>query len=182
MANCKVTFSSISPVPTCTPTMEARRTCDSWKDQVNVTYDSGLLLGVKTGETHEWRKTLNTKKPLKSQHNRAKENNYYKTEKKLHRFLHRGKPRFCSQWQFFDRVWVHRFIPPTSSPPMLRPKGLISTHFADDFNIVWGGRGKVFSSCLRKYRDVKVRILDPQFLSPRGHHISTIAWVVGIMN
>ena len=31
--------------------------------------------GVKTCETHEWRKTINTKKPLTSQHNRAKGNN-----------------------------------------------------------------------------------------------------------
>ena len=35
----------------------------------------GLILGVKTCETHEWHKTMNTKKPLRSQHNRAGENN-----------------------------------------------------------------------------------------------------------
>ena len=35
----------------------------------------GLILGVKTCETHERHKTMNTKKPLRSQHNRAGENN-----------------------------------------------------------------------------------------------------------
>ena len=34
----------------------------------------GLILGVKTCEPHKWRKTINTKKPVTSQHNRAKEN------------------------------------------------------------------------------------------------------------
>ena len=34
-----------------------------------------LLFDVKTCENHEWRKTINTKKPERSQHNRAKENN-----------------------------------------------------------------------------------------------------------
>ena len=33
-----------------------------------------LILGGKTCETHEWRKTMNTKKPLRSQHNRSKDN------------------------------------------------------------------------------------------------------------
>ena len=37
--------------------------------------EAGLLLVVKTCETHEWRKAMSTKKPLRSQHNRAKENN-----------------------------------------------------------------------------------------------------------
>ena len=36
---------------------------------------SGLVLGVKACKTYEWRKTINIKKPVRSQHNRAKENN-----------------------------------------------------------------------------------------------------------
>ena len=35
----------------------------------------GLILGVETCDTHEWRKTKNGKKPLRSQHNSAKQNN-----------------------------------------------------------------------------------------------------------
>ena len=37
-----------------------------------------LILGVKTCEPHEKRKTVKTKKPMRSRHNRAKENNNYK--------------------------------------------------------------------------------------------------------
>ena len=39
------------------------------------------ILGVKTWEPHEWRKIINTKKPVRSQHNRAKDNNSKKTKK-----------------------------------------------------------------------------------------------------
>ena len=41
----------------------------------------GLILGVKTCEPHEWRKTINTKKTVRSQDNRAKENNTRKQRK-----------------------------------------------------------------------------------------------------
>ena len=45
-----------------------------FKTRTKLNY-SGSSRGVKTCETHEWRKTINTKKPLTSQHNRAKGNN-----------------------------------------------------------------------------------------------------------
>ena len=45
-----------------------------FKSRTKLNY-SGSSRGVKTCETHEWRKTINTKKPLTSQHNRAKGNN-----------------------------------------------------------------------------------------------------------
>ena len=46
-----------------------------WNSVLSVRSNFRLILGVKTYETHEWRKTMNTKKPLGSQQNRAKENN-----------------------------------------------------------------------------------------------------------
>ena len=51
-----------------------------------------LILGVKTCETHEWRKTVNTKKPLRSQYSQGKW--WPENKETLHRFLHRGKPIF----------------------------------------------------------------------------------------
>ena len=54
----------------------------------------GLILGEKTCETHEWRKTMNAKKPLRSQHNMAKENNYQKKKKNFSGFYTEENPEF----------------------------------------------------------------------------------------
>ena len=51
----------------------------------------------------------------------------------------------CSSWQFFDGLWVHRFVPllpPPPYPAMLWPKkALIFTHFAQN-STLFGVRGE----------------------------------------
>ena len=51
-----------------------------------------LILGIRTRVPHEWRKTINTKKPVRSQHNRAKENNSQKTKKNFTSFYIKDDP------------------------------------------------------------------------------------------
>ena len=58
----------------------------------------GLILGVKTCEPHKWRKTINTKKPVRSQHNRAKENNSQKTKKNFTGFYTKDDPKMAGYW------------------------------------------------------------------------------------
>ena len=61
-----------------------------------------LILGIKTCETHEWPKTINTKKPLRIQHNRAKKNNSYKQRKTSQVFT----PRMTRILRQFDESQI----------------------------------------------------------------------------
>ena len=61
-----------------------------WNTVLRVRSNFLLILGVKTCKTHEWRKTVNTKKSLRSQYEPKKI--IARKQRKIHKFLHRGWP------------------------------------------------------------------------------------------
>ena len=61
-----------------------------WNTVLRVRSNFLLILGVKTCKTHEWRKTINTKKSLRSQYEPKKI--IARKQRNIHKCLHRGWP------------------------------------------------------------------------------------------
>ena len=95
-----------------------------------------LILGIKTCETHEWPKTINTKKPLRIQHHRAKKNNSYKTKKNFTGFYTEDDPNFAPIWWITNPIPDRRVTPPSRDLTNLNEKLTIQTSPDFRFNNV----------------------------------------------